>query len=136
MRSRAACTRCGPPWKPTRFHASTGAILDGVGVRWTDPLGASNQTWSYWTPQLQIYHEAHVEAVESGTHYIQIDNQPGCTVGAVSVDGSGTGSGPQTVAIQVGGTPKTFTIFVDVNANRDQPAPGRLLTDRARRARP
>lgn len=99
----------------TRFFDSAGNVLDGMGITWTDPLGASNQKWSYWAPQLQIYHEAHVEAVESGTHYIQIDNQPGCTVGDVSVAGSHVGFGPRTVAVKVSGTQKTFTIFVDVD---------------------
>jgi hypothetical protein len=99
----------------TRFYDAAGNIIDGMGIRWTDPLGASNDKWSYWAPQLQIYHEAHVEAVESGTHYIQIDNQPGCTVGDVTVGGSYVGSGARTVAVKVSNTQKTFTIFVDVD---------------------
>ncbi len=98
----------------TRFH-SGGTILDGMHVRWTDPLGASNDKWSYWAPQLQVFHEAHVEAVESGTHYIQIGNQPGCAVGNVSVGGQHVGTGPMTAAVKVSTTQKTFTIFVDVD---------------------
>jgi hypothetical protein len=88
-----------------------------MGIEWTDPLGESNHKWSYWAPKLQIFHEAHVEGVESGTHYIQIDNQPGCAVGDVSVDGSHVGSGPLTAAVRVGGTQKSFTIFVDVDCH-------------------
>jgi hypothetical protein len=99
----------------TRFYDPSGTILDGMGILWTDPLGASNHKWSYWAPQLQIYHEAHVEAVESGTHYIQIDNQPGCTVGNVYVAGNLLGHGPLTAAVKVGGTKQSFTIFVDVD---------------------
>jgi hypothetical protein len=99
----------------TRFHDSSGAIMDGMHIRWTDPLGASNDKWSYWAPQLDIFHEAHVEAVESGTHYIQVDNQPGCTVGSVSVGGRDVGTGPMMAAVKVSNTGNTFTIFVDVS---------------------
>jgi hypothetical protein len=49
------------------------------------------------------------------THYIHIENHPGCTVGDLSVDGSHVGSGPLTAAVKVGGTQKSFTIFVDVD---------------------
>lgn len=98
----------------TRFHDASGAILDGMHIRWTDPLGASNDKWSYWAPQLSVFHEAHVEAVESGTHEIEIDNQAGCAVGDVSVDGRLVGNGPMTASVKVSNTPKTFTIFVDV----------------------
>jgi hypothetical protein len=52
--------------------------------------------------------------VESGTHHIQIDNLPGCTVGDVYVAGSLVGHGPLTAAVH-GSTKQTFTIFVDVD---------------------
>ena len=65
--------------------------------------GASNNKWSYFDLALLVNHEAHVEAVEDGTHSITIANQPGCTVGAVYVDGNRQPkSGPQTVSIRVG----------------------------------
>jgi hypothetical protein len=44
--------------------------------------GASNNKWSYFDLARLVNHEAHVEAVEDGTHSITIANQPGCTVGA------------------------------------------------------
>ncbi len=98
----------------TRFFNSDGVALDGLGITWTDPLGASNKKWSYWAPELLVFHEAHVENVEQGTHQITIADQPGCTVGAVTVDGRHVGNGPRTVKVKVGGTSQEFTIWVDV----------------------
>jgi len=53
----------------------------GWASTWTDPLGASNNKWSYENLALDIHHEAHVEDVENGTHLIAIGNQTGCTSG-------------------------------------------------------
>ncbi|HWD84580.1 MAG TPA: hypothetical protein VG321_02435 [Solirubrobacteraceae bacterium] len=99
----------------TRFFDSGGNVLDGFGITWTDPSGASNHKWSYYAPSLQIFHEAHVEDVTQGTNLITVANQPGCTVGEVDVLGSVYGNGPMTVAIKVTGTNKTFTYRVDVH---------------------
>jgi hypothetical protein len=101
----------------TRFFPSGqyGNWIDGLGITWTDPTGASNQKWSYYAPSLDINHEAHVEAASQGVNYITIGNQPGCTVGQVYVLGKLSGqTGPQTVAIKVSGTSQTFTLRVDV----------------------
>jgi len=100
----------------TRFHAGDGTLLDGLGVVWTDSLGASNQKWSYENLLLDVHHEAHVESVEAGTHLITIANQARCIVGDISVNGKRMPkSGPQTVSIRV---PQAFssdpTVFVDV----------------------
>jgi hypothetical protein len=88
-------------------------------ITWTDTLGASNVKWSYLDLAHDIHHEAHVEAPETGTHYISIFNQAGCTVGSVAVNGSKTNKkGPQTVAVKVTKAMQnkgTFTVFVDVN---------------------
>jgi hypothetical protein len=89
--------------------------LLGRSIRWTDPLGASNIKWSDLAPELMVNHEAHVEAVEAGTHHITIADQPGCTVGDVWLDGQMlTQSGPQTVPVGINRSKKELTIFIDV----------------------
>lgn len=89
--------------------------IDGLGITWTDTLGASNKKWSYLNSSLFIMHEAHVEAVENGTHVISISNQAGCTVGNVFVNGSALKTkGPQNVTISVKPSFKQGTIWVDV----------------------
>ncbi len=76
--------------------------LLGRSIRWTDPLGASNIKWSDLAPELMVNHEAHVEAVEAGTHHITVADQPGCTVGDVWLDGQMLSqSGPQTVPVGI-----------------------------------
>jgi len=98
----------------TRFFRQ-GTVLDGMGITWTDPLGASNNKWSYENLALDIHHEAHVEDVENGTHLIAIGNQPGCTVGSIYVAGSQLpNEGPQTVSVWVDPNWPGDTIFVDV----------------------
>jgi hypothetical protein len=102
----------------TRFYDVNGNILDYRRITWLDSLGASNTKWSYFDPNHWVLHEAHVEAPEIGTHYIKIENQPGCTVGKVFVDNLKTkASGPQTVPVRITKAMKakgTFTVFVDV----------------------
>jgi len=62
------------------IDTNTGQQIDGLQLTWTDTLGGSNTKWSYTKPELNIYHIAHVEAVEGGTHQITVDDQPGCKV--------------------------------------------------------
>jgi hypothetical protein len=89
--------------------------LNGRSVRWTDPLGASNTKWSHYAPQLMVFNEAHVEAVESGTHRITIADQAGCNVGDITVAGTPLAtSGPQTVAVSINKSKKELTVFIDV----------------------
>ena len=89
--------------------------IDGLSVTWTDTLGASNKKSSYFSSALNVNHEAHVEAVEDGTHKITIDHQPGCTVGGVFVDGEwAPQDGPQTVSVVVSKRDKEITLFIDV----------------------
>jgi hypothetical protein len=100
----------------TRFHVHdhlTAALLDGRGVTWTDPLGASNNKWSYYAPWLNVFHEAHVEAVENGTHKIKIDHQPGCQVAHVVHDGVEV-DGPTTVSVTIRNQARDQTVFIDV----------------------
>jgi hypothetical protein len=61
-----------------------------------------------------VFHEAHVEAVEVGRHYITIENQPGCEIHGVEVAGKYVGHGPQTVAVDIKRQMRTDTIWVDV----------------------
>jgi hypothetical protein len=101
----------------TRFFPSGqfGNWIDGLSIIHTDPLGGTNVKWSYYAPSLQVFHEAHVEDVEQGTHYITVYNQPGCTVGHVLLNGSPLPkTGPQTVAVNVHGSEKSATLRVDV----------------------
>ncbi len=98
----------------TRFFDSSGNLLDGRGVTWTDIHGANNTKWSYYKPELVIMHEAHVEAPEVGIHYIAIGNQDGCTVERVLLDDVEQGSGPQTVTVRVRPRDKNRTWFIDV----------------------
>jgi hypothetical protein len=91
-------------------------FIDGLAATWQDTLGASNVKWSYYNPGLNVYHEAHVEAVEAGKHQITILNQPGCTVGTVQKAGVALGKkGQQTVTVNI---PSDFggsdTVWIDV----------------------
>src|SRR5436190_11514179 len=100
----------------TRFFSPQGYVMDGMGITWTDPLGASNNKWSYENLALDIHHEAHVESVEDGTHTITIGNQAGCTVGSISVAGTVLPqSGRQSVSVWVDPNWLGDTIFVDVS---------------------
>lgn len=103
----------------TRFtDESTGEYIDGLMVTWTDTHGATNVKWSEWMPHLSVFHEAHVEAVERGTHQITIIDQPGCEVHDVWVDGELTGqTGPQTVDVRIKNTKKELTVFIDVDCH-------------------
>lgn len=91
-------------------------FMDGLGITWFDTVGGSNRKWSYYNPSISVFHEAHVEAVEKGRHRILIQNQDGCTVGAVYKAGKKLPKkGPQAVSVNV---PQDFkgsdTVFIDV----------------------
>jgi hypothetical protein len=108
----------------TRFFADANGDGDksadepwllGRSIGWTDPLGASNTKWSHFAPELMVMNEAHVEAVEAGTHRITIADQAGCTVGDVKVDGALVAeSGPQTVPVGISKSKRELTVFIDV----------------------
>jgi hypothetical protein len=83
-------------------------FLSFLGIEWTDTLGASNRKWADPASAL----EAHVEAVETGTHLITIDNQAGCTVGLVQVDNVDRGVGPETVSITLAQSDKDVSIHI------------------------
>jgi hypothetical protein len=91
-------------------------FMDGLFITWTDPLGGGNKKWSYWAPDLMIFHEAHVEAIEDGAHLIDIRDQPGCKVGMIHVDEQHTAiDGPQVVTVPISHRDREITIFVDVS---------------------
>jgi hypothetical protein len=101
----------------TRFFPAGqyGTWIDGLAITHTDTLGGTDVKWSYLNTALDINHEAHVEDVEPGTHYITVDNQPGCTVGHVLRNGvTLPTTGPQTVPVIVKNNEKTDTLRVDV----------------------
>jgi hypothetical protein len=103
----------------TRFYdRASGEILDGLMVTWIDTLGASNEKWSYWAPNLCVFHEAHVEAVETGFHTIVIADQPPWTIAyIVAPDGSVT-YGPGSVVVHIQNLNKDRTVFIDVYVDR------------------
>lgn len=97
------------------WDEETEPALDGLSVTWTDTLGGKNNKSSYYRPDLDVNHEAHVEAPEPGAHRIAINNQPGCNVGIVYVDSMRQPeSGPQEVTVNFPKTTKSHTIFVHV----------------------
>jgi hypothetical protein len=97
------------------WDEETEPALDGLSVTWTDTLGGKNNKSSYYRPDLDVNHEAHVEAPEPGAHRIAINNQPGCNVGIVTVDSIRQPEpGPQEVTVNFPRTAKTHTIFVHV----------------------
>jgi hypothetical protein len=99
----------------TRFYDSaTGAILDNHKVTWIDTNGASNSKWSYYAPQLQVFHEAHVEGIEAGFHQIVIEDQAGYKIDRVKSPDGSTTNGAQTVNVHVPNLGKDLTIFIDV----------------------
>jgi len=98
----------------THFHpAGSTEHIDGLGITWHDPLGGSNKKWSYFAPQIQVFHAAHVEAVEPGTHLITVSDQPGCTVDYINFGGE-TFEGPQTIPVRIKSLNKDLAVFIEV----------------------
>jgi len=69
----------------TYFVDNKGAPIDGVLVPHIDSLGAINNYWTYTNTAIGLYHASHVENVETGTHYIVIQDSATCKVGNISV---------------------------------------------------
>jgi hypothetical protein len=102
----------------TRFYdRSTRQILDGLQITWIDTNGASNVKSSYEDLARDIHHEAHVEAVEIGRHYIKIDHQPGYTISHIKLPGGIIKPGPQVVPVDITSLSTSKTIFIDVYVN-------------------
>lgn len=76
----------------TRFLDPNGATLSGKNITWTDTLGGSNKKYSYNNPGWLTRDDlAHVEAVEAGTHQIDVQDQVGCKVLRVVCEASSCG---------------------------------------------
>lgn len=105
--------RCRAPYRHAVPPGGRRHPLDGLGITWTDTNGVTNAKWSYWAPELWVFHEAHVEAVETGTHVISVADQPGCDVQSISVGGR-TSAGPGSVAVKIASLAQPKTVFVDV----------------------
>ena len=101
------------------FNAATGEILDGYDIDWTDPIGASNKKWSYWAPHLQVFHEAHVEAVETGVHKIKISDGPGYKINHIHTPDGKQINGPGEVKVHIKSLRKDLTVFIDVEIDID-----------------
>ena len=102
----------------TRFlDSSESFFIDGLAATWTDTNGASNLKYSEYDPSVLAFHEAHVEAAETGGHKITVSDQPGCKVGSVTAGGvtyQPTG-GSVTVPVNVENINSgDVTYFVDV----------------------
>ena len=102
----------------TRFFGQAG-LIDHAGITWVDTLGASNKKYSEYNPALGALHEAHVEAVEAGLHYIVISDQALCTIDhAHGPDGLTyqPSNGSVTVPVAIpNNSKKKETYFVDVD---------------------
>lgn len=90
-------------WKPGHEMP-----LLGMAAGWIDTNGASNVKFSEHDPSMLAFHEAHVEAVEEGTHKVTVEDQPGCDIDYVT--------GPRGERYENGRG--RYTISVDVAAWR------------------
>jgi hypothetical protein len=99
------------------FNHATGEILDGLGITWTDTLGASNKKYSYWAPDLLVFHEAHVEAVETGVHLIDIADGPGYTIAHIHTPDGDLIEGPGSVLVHIQNLSTDLTVFIDVEVD-------------------
>lgn len=104
----------------TRFWSpgSTSPLL-GMAAGWTDTNGASNIKYSEYDPAVLAYNEAHVEAVEEGTHTVSVSDQPGCRIdhvvgplGETYRNGSGKYSISVAVAAWSAGDDVTYRVEV------------------------
>lgn len=98
----------------TRFHdANTGEIIDGGTITWTDTVGGTNQKHSYWAPELNVYHEAHVECVEAGTHKIDVQDTANYLVDWIQKPDGSTIEGPGIVSVNIKSLNKPLTVWID-----------------------
>jgi hypothetical protein len=95
--------------------------MSGYQVTWIDTLGGSNRKWSYLAPELYVYDNVHIEAVEPGTHRIVLTDQPGCRIGQVrydygpdDTDGSLEGTGAGTYSVRINKWGKNWGVYLEV----------------------
>ena len=95
----------------------TDQLLDGKKLKWTDTLGSTNLKYSYYKPQVQIEHFAHIEATENGVHTVTVEDQPGCKVlqfFCTQRNCSGSVNGPGSIDVQIKPNDKTWTHYLYV----------------------
>lgn len=109
-----ARTKTGNREIDTNFNDSNGQNIPFICETWIDTLGVSN-TVCATSPQ----ESAKVEDVETGVHHFVIFDQPGCTVGSISVQ---VPNGPiqyffgaQTIEVKVPAGFKTGSIEIYVS---------------------
>lgn len=96
--------------------------MSGFHTTWIDTIGASNKKWSYRDERIYVYDYAHIEAVEPGTHYIVLSDQPGCKVDQVRLDygpddlynGTLIGTGAGTHPVKISNWGKDWGVYVEV----------------------
>lgn len=102
----------------TLFRYHDGTIITGVPVTWTDSNGATNRKWGYISSRLNLIGEAHVEAVEVGTHQITLASTNTCLVHEVRLDGKMLPqTGPQTVSVNIKQLIKSRTYLIEVDCH-------------------
>jgi hypothetical protein len=91
----------------TRFwRPGSSTPLLGMAAGWTDTDGATNVKFSEYDPAMLAFNEAHVEAVEEGTHQVIVENQTGCRIDYVTGPNGEryqNGSGKYVVKVAVAG---------------------------------
>jgi len=97
------------------FNSSTGQVIDGCGITWTDTLGASNKKYSYYNAALQVNHEAHVEALEIGTHTITISDGPNYKVRQIHCPDGSIINGAGSVKVKILSDKKSLSVFINVD---------------------
>jgi hypothetical protein len=65
-----------------------------------------------------VFHEAHVEAVETGLHTIVIADGLGYTIDQVRLPDGTVLDGPQSVPVRIKNLNKDLTVFIDVWVTR------------------
>ena len=95
--------------------------MSGYSVTWIDTLGGSNRKWSYLAPELFVWDNVHIEAVEPGVHRIVLTDQPGCRIGQVrydygpdDIDGSLEGTGAGTYEVRISKWGKDWGVYLEV----------------------
>jgi hypothetical protein len=96
-----------------RFRIN-GKQVDGPGITWIDPLGASNEKFAYTAPELLVLTEAHVEACEEGLHTIIIDHGPGYKIKSIEKPDGKFLKGPGEVQVRIPREKGDLTICIYV----------------------
>ena len=97
------------------FDDQTGNQVLGPGITWIDPLGASNEKYAYHAPDLLVYDEAHVEAVEQGTHTIVIEDGPDYVIKRIHRPDGTVTNGPGSVQVKIPKERGDLNVFIYVD---------------------